>query len=270
MNFPDFSKTKMVVTDMDGTLLNSEHKVSDYFFELFEELKNKEVVFVAASGRQYNSIVEKLRPIFDHTYFIAENGGMIKKDHRELLSIAFPKELIEQPLDLLESHPEINTVLCTRNSAYIRSDQKHFKKFVDEYYTSTNYIDSLKECPEEIIKIALYHIDGSEKNIYPKVKQFEDRLQVKISGPNWVDLSHLNCNKGYALNRLQEHLGISAEETLVFGDYNNDLEMFEQAKYSIAMANSHPNLLEKATHTTLSNNEYGVEKVLEKLIRDLS
>lgn len=270
MNFPDFSSIKMVVSDMDGTLLNSEHQVSDQFFELFEELKSRGVLFVAASGRQYDSIVEKLQPIFDHIYFIAENGGMIKKNDQELLSIAFPKELVAEPIELLERHTDINTVLCTRKSAYIRSDQKHFKKFVDEYYTSTNYIDNLMDCPEEIIKIALYHADGSEKNIYPKVKQFENRLQVKISGPNWVDLSHLNCNKGYALQKLQEHLGISKEQTMVFGDYNNDLEMFAQARYSIAMENSHPNVLKVATHQTSSNNNFGVEKVLEKLIRDHS
>ena len=255
---------------MDGTLLNSQHQVSDEFFELFKELNTRGIVFVAASGRQYNSIIEKLKPIFDHLYVIAENGGVIKKNHKELLATAFPPELLLEPMELLEAFPDINPVLCTRENAYIRSDRKHFKKYVDEFYTSTTYIDSLKDCPEEILKIALYHVEGSEEHIYPKVKHFEDRLQVKVSGPNWVDLSHLNCNKGYALKRLQDHLGITKDQTLVFGDYNNDLEMFQEAKYAIAMENSHPKILEAATHITQSNNNLGVERVLRKIIADLT
>ena len=59
----DLSQIKMVVTDMDGTLLNSKHEVSPRFFEIFEELKKKDIIFVAASGRQYNSMVAKLESI---------------------------------------------------------------------------------------------------------------------------------------------------------------------------------------------------------------
>ena len=75
----DLSKIKMVVTDMDGTLLNSKHEVSDLFFKLHQGLKDKNIQFVAASGRQYDSIINKLDPIKDDIIVIAENGGFIKK-----------------------------------------------------------------------------------------------------------------------------------------------------------------------------------------------
>ena len=73
----DLSKIKMVVTDMDGTLLNSNHEVSERFFKLFEELKRRNILFVAASGRQYNSIIDKLHPIKQDILVIAENGGYV-------------------------------------------------------------------------------------------------------------------------------------------------------------------------------------------------
>ena len=53
---------------------------------------------------------------------------------------------------------------------------------------------------------------------------------------------------------------------MVFGDYNNDLEMIEQAAYSFAMQNAHPNVTKAANYTTKSNNEGGVEHILEQLI----
>jgi hydroxymethylpyrimidine pyrophosphatase-like HAD family hydrolase len=94
-------------------------------------------------------------------------------------------------------------------------------------------------------------------------------VKIKISGPNWVDLSHPNANKGFALNALQKHLGVSPEQTMVFGDYFNDLEMMEQAHFSYAMANAHPEIIKKAQYKTLSNSEFGVETVLKELLKQL-
>jgi len=83
----DLSNIKVVVSDMDGTLLNSNHEVSDRFFELFAQLKKRNIEFVAASGRQYHSIIHKLAPIKDEITVIAENGAFIKQQEKELLVI---------------------------------------------------------------------------------------------------------------------------------------------------------------------------------------
>ncbi len=88
----DLSKIRMVVTDMDGTLLNSKHEVSDRFFEIFNELKQKNIQFVAASGRQYNSMLDKLSSIKDDIYFIAENGAYIRKNNSVLLTTPLEKK----------------------------------------------------------------------------------------------------------------------------------------------------------------------------------
>jgi HAD superfamily hydrolase (TIGR01484 family) len=74
----DFSKIKLIVSDMDGTLLDSNHTVSDSFFELFRKLQKKNIHFAAASGRQYQSIVEKLHRIQNDITIISENGGFGK------------------------------------------------------------------------------------------------------------------------------------------------------------------------------------------------
>ena len=68
----DLSQIKMVVTDMDGTLLNSSHQASNRFFNLFRELQKRDIHFVAASGRQYKSILDKLDPIKDNITVIAK------------------------------------------------------------------------------------------------------------------------------------------------------------------------------------------------------
>tara|TARA_R110002049_G_scaffold47793_2_gene138004 strand:+ start:67 stop:879 length:813 start_codon:yes stop_codon:yes gene_type:complete len=263
----DLSKVKMVVTDMDGTLLNSKHEVSSRFFQLFEKLKENNILFVAASGRQYHSIIDKLHSIKDDILVIAENGAIAKIKEKELLNTSLSKDTISKLLQTVAKIDNVYTVLCGKNKAYIKSDTGNFAGKFKEYYASYELLDNLENYDDEILKIAIYHFESSERFIYPKVKHLEENLKVKVSGENWLDLSHQNAHKGYALKKLQELYQISPAETMVFGDYNNDLEMLAEADYSFAMANAHSNVTDIANYQTASNDEFGVELILEQLIK---
>ena len=262
----DLSGIKMVVTDMDGTLLNSSHEVSNRFFDLFKKLKERNILFVAASGRQYQSIVDKLAPIKDDILVIAENGGFAKHKDKELVSTPLNSIAKNQVLETLKGVKNIYPVLCGKESAYTQDNSEKFERKLQEFYSNYTVIKDLKASNEEILKIAIYHFESSEKYIYPSVKNLEESLQVKISGQNWVDVSSLNANKGYALEKVQELYGITSQETMVFGDYNNDLEMLAMADFSFAMENAHPNVKEAAKYHTSTNDDFGVERVLEQLL----
>lgn len=262
----DFSGIKLVVTDMDGTLLNSEHEVSTHFFKLFHQLKQRNILFAAASGRQYSSIADKLSPIKEDIIIIAENGGFAMEKGIELVSTPLESAFKDTILNILEKLPHIHPVICTKDRALLRNDSTAFIEQLKEYYTQFDLVEDLKTYEGEIMKIAIYHPEDSEKYIYPSVRHLESDLKVKVSGENWVDLSHKDAHKGFALQLIQERYQIAPEETMVFGDYNNDLEMMALADYSFAMANAHPNVLEIANYYTDSNNDFGVEKILEKLL----
>jgi Cof subfamily protein (haloacid dehalogenase superfamily) len=263
----DFSKIKMVVTDMDGTLLNSNHEVSDRFFELFVKLKQKGIIFVAASGRQYQSIVDKLEPIKDDVIVIAENGGFAMYREEELVSTLLPSDDQMRILDTLEGIDNIHPVLCGKHEAHIKPDSSAFIEKLKEYYSSFNLLNDLKTYKGALVKIAIYHFENSEKYIYPGVRHLENDLQVKISGENWVDISSPNANKGYALKKVLDAHKIKPSELMVFGDYNNDLEMLALADFSFAMANAHPNVKKAARYQTQSNDAFGVERILEALVK---
>ncbi|MDO6519906.1 HAD family hydrolase [Zobellia uliginosa] len=262
----DLSKVKMVVTDMDGTLLNSNHQVSDRFFELFEIMKQRGIIFVAASGRQYHSIVDKLQPIKNDIVVIAENGGFAMQRDIELLATPLPYAAKNSVLKVLDSVENIHPVLCGKHNAYIKNNSKEFEAKLREYYTDFKMVDDLKEFDGEILKIAIYHFESSEKYIYPSVAHLEGSLKVKVSGENWVDISSPDAHKGYALQKVQERFNVSPAETMVFGDYNNDLEMLALADFSFAMENAHPNVKKAANYLTANNDDFGVERILEKLV----
>ena len=138
-----------------------------------------------------------------------------------------------------------------------------------EYYSAHEIVQDLTTIPNHnpIIKIALYHSESSEQFIYPSVKQFEDDFLLKISGKNWLDISNLNANKGTAIKFLQEKMSITPEQTMVFGDYLNDLEMLEAAKFSFAMKNAHEKVKKTARFITENNSNLGVEKIIEQVLK---
>ena len=167
----DFSKVKLVVSDMDGTLLNSKGEVSNRFFELFKELQKRNITFCAASGRQHNSIVSKLDAIKDEIYVIAENGGIAKKGDNILLSNFLKPEKVLNLIPVLRELKGTNIVLCCNDAAFIESKDARFIELFQEYYHSYQVVDDLMEMAKTtpVFKIAVYHFESSENFIYPFV-----------------------------------------------------------------------------------------------------
>ena len=263
----DLTQVKLVISDMDGTLLDDKDQVSDRFFEIFKKLQQYNIPFVAASGRQYYSIVSKLAPIKDDIFVIAENGGITVKGDEVLDTCTIDTETVHNLIRRMRKIDDAHIVLCGREQAYVESTHKEFLEIFKEYYAKYKNVADLTEIHEDsFFKIAVYSFGGSETTTFPKVRDIEHEVKVKVSGENWLDISHLDTDKGRALRLLQKKLNVTKAETMAFGDYNNDLEMIEQAAFSFAMQNAHPNVTKAATYTTKSNAENGVEYIMEQLV----
>ena len=262
----NFSKVKLVISDMDGTLLNSNHEVSSRFFELFHKMTAHNILFVAASGRPHYSIIEKLDIIKDDIIIVSENGGLVSNKTKTLLSTPLKKSEITEIFTHVDSLKATHPVFCGHTKAYVKSNSESFLKLLPEYYPNYKIIQNKSEIDEAIYKVALYHEESSEKYVYPFVKHLETQFKIKISGNNWVDISDNLANKGHAIKLLQDLYNISEDETMVFGDYNNDLEMLKLGYFSYAMENAHPNVKDIARFETKTNDEFGVECILETLL----
>lgn len=264
----DLSNVKLVVSDMDGTLLNSKGEVSPLFFKLFKKLQEKNITFCAASGRQYHSIVEKLATIKDDIYVIAENGAIAKKADKILLQESLEPSKIEKIIPILRDLEDTNFVLCTKDAAFIESKDERFIGYFKEYYHNYNKVDDLLDVVKHtpVLKIAVYNFKSSEDYILPAIKHLENDYLLKVSGKNWLDISTDKANKGNALRQVQNLLNVSKKETMVFGDYHNDIEMLKEAAFSFSMENAHKDITEIANYATKSNDNFGVETILEKLV----
>ncbi len=253
---------KLVATDLDGTLLNTKKELPDKIFKVIKELKKMGVLFVAATGRQYYNVHWNFQPVIQDIIILADNGGVSFQDNMLIGSIPIETDW-HLYIDKIKEIPLAYPVLCCVDKAYIKDLGMDFLRNVTNYYRRFEVVPDFRYIDDIVIKIAVCDEQNAERNAYPYLKGFEDQVQVKVSGDEWVDINSKDCNKGVAIRNLQKSFGITKDQTMVFGDFLNDLEMMDQAKYSYAMRNAHPKLKEAAKYETSSNNENGVIKQLE-------
>lgn len=267
----DFSKIKLIVSDMDGTLLNSDHEVSDEFFRIFEKLKQRGILFAVASGRQYYSLMERMKPIKDELTFIAENGAIVMEKGEQVFLQPMEKDIVHRVIKEVREIGGKYLVLCGRKQAYIESTDPEFMKPFLEHYEKYKVVDDLLDVEDDVfLKLTICDLTGAEKNSLPRVQHFANELQVKLSGEIWIDFNDKKAHKGNALKALQDLHGLGKENTMAFGDYLNDMELFEHAEISFAVENAHKDVKEMAKYRTSSNNNRGVESILADLIEQVS
>lgn len=261
-----FSDIRLVATDMDGTLLNSKHEIDESFFPVFRNLIDHGIIFVAASGRQYYNLAKTLEKVKDEVIFAAENGSYVVFRDEEIHIQAIDHDIVRDLIKIARDIPNTYPVICGKKKAYVESDEPEFINHLKLYFERYEVVEDLTKVEDDqFLKFTLCDLAGSEANSYPHYKHLHDTLQVKVSGPIWLDISHKQANKGKAMEVLQEKFGVTFEQTMIFGDYLNDLEMLEKGHYSYAMANAHPDIKKTARFIAKSNDENGVVEVLSEI-----
>ena len=261
---------RLIACDMDGTLLDDD-LIHDEFWPLIQTLHDRHVVFCPASGRQYFNLLERFEPIADDVIFIAENGTLVMRGGQELssdcLEPAVVHELVRIARGLVSGGADVGAVLCGKNSAYIERADEAFRDEVDKYYHRLQVVDDLMAVEDDILKVAIYDFESSERVSAPAFAHLRDTHQVVVSGEHWLDVMDLHANKGAGIRHIQDALGITADQTMVFGDFLNDLEMMDEATYSFAMANAHPELAARARYRAPGNTDNGVVRTIRSILR---
>ena len=233
---------KLIVTDMDGTLLNKSEELHEDFFEIFNKLKEKNILFAVASGRQRKNLEIKFREIKDDLIMLFENGSCGSLKGKNLY----------------------NMLLCTENMTYIENVNEEFITELKKYYDDITFVNDLKEINKPIVKFTIFDPNGAKENTFKIYNElFADKVKISVSTVKWLHIINKEVSKGFGVQALQNHFDISPEETMVFGDGLNDLEMMQSAKYSYAMENAVDELKSEAKFIAPSNDKNGVLEVIK-------
>lgn len=254
---------KLIITDMDGTLLNDQHEIHPDFWEIEESLTNNNILLSVASGRQYHNLESKFERIKDRMIFFAENGTHVVHKGKDLYVNPMDIEAARDFIRIGRKLEEVHLVLCGKNSAYVETKEEKFISEISKYYNKLKYVEDLTQVEDTILKVTICDWNGVENNSYHTFKEYNKDFKVAIAAKIFLDITSITANKGNAIKGVQKELGISPEETMVFGDYLNDFEMMQNATHSYAMKNAHPEIIEVSKFITrFDNNENGVIRTI--------
>lgn len=257
---------KLVVTDLDGTLLDSEKRIHPGFWDLHKKMVDKGILFSVASGRQLYNLEETFASVAHNTLFIAENGTFVRYRGNELHIAPLEAHHAATFIKIARNIPDTGLILCCKNAAYIESKDESFIREIKKYYSRVEVVDDLTRVNDTILKLAIYDAIDSETNSFPHFRDYISQFKVVISGKDWMDISHRSANKGAALQKIQKELGLGRDEIMAFGDFLNDYEMMEVAGHSYAMKNAHPEIKKISRYITeFDNDNNGVVDTIQKV-----
>ena len=156
-----------------------------------------------------------------------------------------------------------------RDGAAYEDDDPVFVENMAMYYARRKKVPDLLEAVQQEpgCKVPLFCKNAAETNVLPYYRQmFDDKLQVALSGADWVDLMRLGLSKGVAVGVMCDNLHITSAQCMAFGDYLNDVELLRSVGESYAMANAHERLKKVAKHVCPSNDEDGVCRTIRSVL----
>lgn len=245
--------TKIVASDLDGTLLAPNHQLSAYSKETLKALHEQGYTFVFATGRHHVDVASIRRTVGIPAYMITSNGARVHdQNDQEMYSQNVPEDLVQPVIDTIKTDPEILIHMYQNDDWLLNKDDEQLRDFHEEF--SYLLYDQNNAPTNGIAKIFFTHPAQDHEHLVTfetKLReQFGDRLNIAFSTPWCLEVMSAGVSKGDALKAVAESIGLTLENTIAFGDGMNDVEMLSMAGKGLVMGTSHEKVMK-----ALPNNE---------------
>ena len=252
---------KMIIMDLDGTLLNSDKNISDYTLSVLEKCRRKENKIAIATARSEKS-AERCIKLIKPDIMILNGGALVIKNNRETI--------YKKLLSVNTSDGIINEFINNNDIGdfTIETDEDYYVSYKEQAYHSDymhgKYYDFSKPLSQETYKIT---VEIFNKETAIKIgNKFNECNVIGFSGENWHRFAHKEAEKMLAIEAIATHEKIKVNEIVAFGDDYNDIEMVKGCGVGIAMENGVEEIKKIAKYICKNNNEDGVGKWIEENI----
>ncbi|MBC1522041.1 HAD family phosphatase [Listeria aquatica] len=282
---------KVIASDMDGTLLNSDIRVTEENVKAIEHARGKGIHFVLCTGRMYDDAMRLINKAGLFAPAICMNGAEIRDEHGKiLLQHVIDKDLAKKTFQILTDlgmYTEIFT-----NIGPVTVDREKGKAFMIEMFqkihpestvqTITEQIENRFEAkniheikdPERIfsndeMKILKFITFSADPDVLKQAREalnVSNELAITSSFSDNIEITNHEAQKGISLQYYVEKLGVSLEEAFAIGDNMNDISMLKMAVYSVAMGNAEDKVKKEAKFITTTNDENGVAAAIYKML----
>ncbi|MGK0554782.1 Cof-type HAD-IIB family hydrolase [Macrococcus capreoli] len=282
---------KLIATDMDGTLLNSAHEVSEENIKAIQYAQSKGVTVVIATGRAFYEANTPIKPTGLKVPFICLNGAEVRDEAFNILHTSkLSNEQIKDITSILDKY-DLYYQIYTSARIYTEDKEKDLQIYIDiaEKMGHTPDVEKIRNSIQKRIdngslkEVASYdEVYARDGEIVMKFLAFSgdlakldaakaelrafNHLAVSSSSRGNIEITHNDAQKGIALEALCEQLNISMEQVMAIGDNLNDISMIERAKYSFAMENGTDEVKAAANYIAGSNEESGVGRAIMQVM----
>ena len=260
-------KIKLIASDLDGTLLqHSARNCNEELFPIIEQLCEKGVYFIPASGRQYPCMQNMFAPVKDKIMYLCENGALVMHSDKVLVKKQFEDTLALKICHAVLDEPDCEVLISGEQTSYMIPKTDAFLTYIrDDLGNHVSVIEQPEQIKEPILKIAYFVTEERRDEVTAAFsKKFGDKSLIMTSGNRWVDFAPLGTNKGTALQAIGERLHISPDEMVAFGDNETDRAMLTYVGHPYLMENCNPTMRDiKAVNC--KKVEDSLKEILEKL-----
>ncbi len=273
-------KIRLIATDMDGTFLDDEKRIPEENWQALLDCAARGIQIVPATGRTVRGIPDEIRTLPGVRYAITTNGAVVAdlKEDRIISTCRIPADTAVRVLEMARDSGDdimydayIDGIGYTTQDFYDHAEKYAVSAGVAALIRKTrqvvpDHIRYVKEMGRGIDKINMFFADMEARMRMRAALDRIPELLVTSSLPNNLEINAAGADKGSALLRLAEFLGISREETMAFGDGENDLSMLRAAGLGVAMENGEGLVKAAADFVTGSNNDAGVASAVRKFV----
>ena len=277
INTKKLQNIKLVVSDLDGTLLSDDGTIGEQSKELIKELQSYGVHFSFATGRLYSAVKDFANELeIDNPIISLDGSYIVDYPTNETIFESFVKEKYVKKAIMFADQYLLQIALCHADAIYYTDSNSVIPKMLDKFGAKYRAVDSYENYMHNTLEI-VYSSDLKESVKYVK-DRFEFPFAIGCStsyfrshtheGLYYLEIRKAGSNKGKGLKRLLRHMRIKPQEAIVMGDWYNDISMFELKTLKVAVANSVPEIIRMADYVTKkTNNQDGVASFLKILLK---
>jgi Cof subfamily protein (haloacid dehalogenase superfamily) len=259
---------KVIITDLDGTLLNTDHKISNYTKEVFKKLHDQNYLIIVATGRHHIDALTVTDELDFPIYLVTSNGARIHTPKKELFfAFDIESEAIKSVLKL-DIDPNITSVLFQEEVWLTNHHNEKLNSFQKEMSYPPKIVDFDTVENLSAIKLLFVH-DDHEKLMELEaliMKEHHTHFDSCFSLPICLEFMDKTIDKSHAIAKILAQENYTFQESICFGDGFNDEKMLLAAQKALIMGNATEKLKHKLSHLEVieTNHEDGVAKYIEK------
>ena len=277
IDFEKLQNIKLVVSDLDGTLLSENGTIGEESKGLIKELRKYDVHFSFATGRLHSAVKEYANELEIDNPIISLDGSFIVDypTNRTIFESFIKEKYVKKAIKYAENNP-LHIALCHADAIYFTDSNSAIPNMLGKFGASYKMVDSYENFVDNTLEIVC------TSDVKESIEFVRDRFRFpsavgcstsffksrRYRGLFYLEIRKTGSTKGKGLKRLLKHMKINPQEAVVLGDWYNDISMFDSKALKVAVANSIPELRRKADHVTeKTNKEDGVAGFLKMLLK---